>query len=246
MSRKADYPTSMVHNVLLETFAAPVSLANFGGHLKRRVSKAHLVWYASFALVGLFGLVGCFRIARGRANDEKQLMGLFLFFCCLSCIGLTVPLMQRIAERSTRERSAVGNLLTCEVKYVARHSNRDRTVYVCLLAAWVSLTAFLSLHPGPVLFKVVAYGMLCMLAVCAYRICLTTVRFTDREITIRIIPFVHFSEQYGDIAHVRVRAGNLRIRFKDGKAMNIWSGLGEARRITSILMHETEVLPDID
>jgi hypothetical protein len=97
-----------------------------------------------------------------------------------------------------------------------------------------------------VLTRTISSATLCLLASYAYRICLTTVRFTNHETTIRIIPFVRFSERYSDITELRAGRGNLQIRFTDRKAINMWPGLGERGKVASILMQKTEVLPKVE
>jgi hypothetical protein len=58
-----------------------------------------------------------------------------------------------------------------------------------------------------------------------------------------IAPFIHFSERYSDITELKAKTGNLKVRFKDGKAMSLWSGLGNFNEFASILMEKTDVLP---
>jgi hypothetical protein len=101
-------------------------------------------------------------------------------------------------------------------------------------------------HQTPLLTRTISSAMSCFFFWYAYRVCFTAVRFTSQEITIRIIPFVCFSEKYSDIAALRAGRGNLQIRFTDGKAINMWSGLGSSEHVVSILLNKTEVLPTIE
>ena len=54
----------------------------------------------------------------------------------------------------------------------------------------------------------------------------------------RIAPFIHFSEQNSDITELKAKTGNLKVRFEDGKAMSLWSGLGTFNEVASILMRK--------
>jgi len=60
----------------------------------------------------------------------------------------------------------------------------------------------------------------------------------------RIAPFIHFSEQYSDITKMKAMAGDLKVRFKDGKSMSLWLGQGNFTDIVSILLEKTDVAPN--
>jgi hypothetical protein len=213
--------------------------------LKIGIRKIHLIWGATFALLGVAGWWGT---VSNRGNRDEQLVFALLWaFSAIAAIGcLAIPLMHQLSERSSRAEAADFSSPILHGDYVARHSIGDKIISVCLVAALALLTTFFLYHRVALLNRAISSAMLCLLVLYAYRICFTTVRFTNQEITIRVIPFVRFSERYIDITELRAGRGNLKIRFTDGKTVNIWSGLGEPGRVVSILMEKTEVLPRIE
>ena len=130
-------------------------------------------------------------------------------------------------------------------EYLARHAVGAKITVLCLVAGLASITVFFFYHPASlsIWMWVALTGLLSLNCIYAYRICFTTVRFSREQISMRIAPFIHFSEQYGDIVELRAKSGNLKVRFKDGKTMSLWSGLGNSDEIASILMEKTEVPP---
>jgi hypothetical protein len=213
--------------------------------LKITIRKVNLIRSAIFALLGVVGWWGTVT-SRGDRGEQS----FFAFLWALSVVGATgflaIPLMQQISERSSRPDAADSPWPIVHGDYVARHSIRDKMISACLAAAGALITTFLFYHQTPLLTRTISSAMSCFFFWYAYRVCFTAVRFTSQEITIRIIPFVCFSEKYSDIAALRAGRGNLQIRFTDGKAINMWSGLGSSEHVVSILLNKTEVLPTIE
>jgi hypothetical protein len=129
--------------------------------------------------------------------------------------------------------------------YIAQHSTSARIKTLCLVAGMLCVLAFLGLRPSstPIWMWVAFPTLLIVNCVYAYRVCFTTVRLADENISIRIAPFVQFCESYKDIIAIRPKPGILKLRFADGKSMDLWSGLGDTNEIVSILMKKTDVLP---
>jgi hypothetical protein len=78
----------------------------------------------------------------------------------------------------------------------------------------------------------------------SFRILFTTVRFTDHLITVRVFPFTSYSESSRDVASLSAHPGNLRIRFASGKKLDLWAGLGNARKIALIFQKRAAILPN--
>ena len=130
-------------------------------------------------------------------------------------------------------------------EYVARHAVGAKITILCLVAGFASIIIFFLCHPAslPIWMWAALAGVLSLNCIYAYRVCFTAVRFTSEEISMPIAPFIHFSERYSDITELKAKTGNLKVRFKDGKAMSLWSGLGNFNEFASILMEKTDVLP---
>jgi hypothetical protein len=162
--------------------------------LKITIRKVNLIRSAIFALLGVVGWWGTVT-SRGDRGEQS----FFAFLWALSVVGATgflaIPLMQQISERSSRPDAADSPWPIVHGDYVARHSIRDKMISACLAAAGALITTFLFYHQTPLLTRTISSAMSCFFFWYAYRVCLTAVRFTSQEITIRIIPFVCFSEK---------------------------------------------------
>jgi hypothetical protein len=130
--------------------------------------------------------------------------------------------------------------------YLAKHPAKAKVVSCCLMGAHVLMVAFFLAHISAV--DILWVGIFSfLLAFCcfyAYRVFLTKVQFADEDLSIRIGTY-RLSEKYRDITEIRVekRTGTLKLRFTDGKAITLWSGLGDSARIAEILSEKTDVLP---
>ncbi len=107
------------------------------------------------------------------------------------------------------------------------------------------ITTYLCGHFFPIYMQCISLAMLVTLFWIAYRFSFTTVRFTSKQITVRLFPFNPYSESYDDVESLRAHPGNLRIRFADGRRLNLWAGLGDAAKIAAILQRRVEVLPQV-
>jgi hypothetical protein len=221
-----------------------LSTTGGGSAFENGIRKIDLIWSAAFASLGVVGWWGT---VSNRGNRDEQLV--FALLWVLSVIGATaclaIPLIHQISERSSRVEAADFSLPMHHGDYSARHSIGDKIISSCRAAALALITTFFLYHRTALLTRTISSAMLCLVILYAYRICFTTVRFSNQEITIRIIPFVRFSQRYSDITELRAGRGNLQIRFTDGKTINMWSGLGEPGKVASILMQKTEVLPKL-
>jgi hypothetical protein len=104
----------------------------------------------------------------------------------------------------------------------------QKSPILCLVAGLASIIIFFIYRPAslPIWMWVALNGIFSLNCSYAYRVCFTIVRFTSEEISIRIAPFIHFSEQNSDITELKAKTGNLKVLFEDGKAMSLRSGPG--------------------
>ena len=170
-------------------------------------------------------------------------------FCIGSCLWFWVLAVDyaRRQEQARREQrlTNASEYPAPQSKYVARHAMSEKVTILCLLGGLASVMIFFLHHPASMqiwLWTALA-GLFILNCIYAYRICMTTIRFENDKIFIRIAPFVAFSERYDDISEIRAKQGVLELHFADGKTIRRWSGLGDSDKIAEILMQKTDVLP---
>ena len=213
---------------------------------KPALRELHFVLCATFTCVGLASWQG---LVWSRHSDHRNLVGLFALVCLICLFGATqsiaLPLVYKHRDKSSRHalRTERLNAVRTDGDYVANFSTGAKITYLCLSAALALATGFLFYHSAPWLMRVAIGALLIVNCISAYRVCFTTIRFSSQEISIRIVPFVHFSEPYRDITAIQAKAGILKLRFADGRSMSLWSDLGDSDEIVSILMRNTDVLP---
>jgi hypothetical protein len=198
----------------------------------------------ALALCGLASWVG---LVEARNSGDSMWTLIFGMMCvCLllaTVQSIALSLVRRVQSSPRRLAIDSAQHLMEHGEYIAKCSTHDRVVAVLLVGAFVLISGYRCIHPVPLYMRCVSVGMLAMLVWIAYRFLFTTVRFTSKRITIRIFPFNPYSEYYSDIVSVRAHLGNLRIRFADGRSLNLWAGLGDAVKIIAILERRVEVLP---
>ena len=221
----------------------PKSLASTSA--KPALRRLHLITCTSFTCVGLASFQG---LAWSRHTNHWRLVGLFALLCCICLIAATLSIGLPLAYGQLNKRShralRMERLPTASSHYVAKFSTGPRVAVLCLSAALASIAGILFYHSArwPLLLMVGA--LLIANSIIAYRVCFTTVRFSSQEISFRIAPLVHFSERYCDIARIQTKEGYLKLTFEDGRSMTLWSGLGDSSEICSILMRNSNVLPN--
>jgi hypothetical protein len=207
--------------------------------------KLHFVMCATFACAGLASWQG---LVWSRHSDH-HLVGLFAIVCLICLFGavqsIALPLAFKHSKSSSHALRAdpLNTARTDRGDYVATFSIGEKIKYLCLVAALALVAGFLIRHSTPWLMLLIIGALLTVNCILAYRVCFTTVRFSSQEISIRIVPFVHFSEPYSDITAIHAKIGVLKLRFAGGRSMSLWSNLGDSTKILSILMRNTDVLP---
>jgi hypothetical protein len=224
--------------------------------LSRSKSKKWPICLFALLIVGL--IISCAGMQESFNVGNRQLTLIFALSSGVLCVGSCLCFFALVAGYAGRKAQASAEKrLTSESEeaasigdanrgeYVARHAVGAKITILCLVAGLASTIIFFLYHPAslPIWMWVALAGLLSLNCIYAYRVCLTTVRFTSEEISMRIAPFIHFSEEYSDITELKAKTGNLKVRFKDGKSMSLWSGLGNFNEIASILMEKTDVLP---
>jgi len=215
-------------------------------HPKQRRGTLFLFLSGALALCGLASWQGLV-VARASANSKWTLVfGFMCVFLLLATVqSIAIPLI-RLLEGPPRGTVVGGTQHGLEHgEYIARFSTQDRVVATLLVGTFILITTYLCIHPVPLYMRCLSVGMLAMLLWIAYRFSFTTVRFTNKQISVRMFPFGPYSESYSDIASLRVHPGNLRIRFADGRSLNLWAGLGDTAKIVTILESRVEVLPKV-
>jgi hypothetical protein len=214
---------------------------------KKRIEKRFLIVSLMLAFCGFASWRGL--VAARDSGDREWTL---IFACaCVSLLFATVqsialPLVRQIQNGSDRKSSLrMRNGKTERGEYIATFSIQDRVVAVLLAGAFALITAYLCLHPTPLLMRILSSGILLALVLVAYRINFTAVRFTNQQITVRLLPFGPYSELYTNVASVQAQPGNLHIRFSDGRRLNLWSGLGDSTTVRAILEKQVDVLPSV-
>lgn len=214
---------------------------------KKRVEKRFLIASLVLALCGFASWQGL--VAARTSGDRRWTL---IFACACACLlfatvqSIALPLIRQIKDDSHgKPPHEMRNGTTARGDYVARFSLQDRLIAVLLAASLALITAYLYLHPAPLLMRIVSSGIFIALVIVAYRFNFTAVRFTSEEITVRLLPFNPYSEGYSNIASVQAQPGNLHIRFSDGRRLNLWSGLGDSTTVRAILEKRVDVLPSV-
>lgn len=216
--------------------------------MKRRISTHFIITCVLWA--GLAMSLTMMQLAFNRHDrDATDLYGICSgVFCCAAALSTFWLASRFIARREleksrTRAQTRSGAL---ELPYIARHSTGAQITALSLVIAFGLLIGSFLYHPhtGSRLLWLSALGLLfCANSVYVYGIWMTTICFENDRISIRISPFVGFSEPYVNITSIRAKQGVLELHFKDGRKMSRWSGLGDPDKIAEILMQKTDVLP---
>lgn len=167
--------------------------------------------------------------------------------CCAAALS-SFLLASRYIARKELEKSRTSAPIrsdALDLPYVARYSTGDQIAALSLVLALGLLIGFFLYHPrSGSTWLLCALGLLfCSNSVYVYRMWMTTICFGHDRISIRIWPFVDFSESYSDITSIRAKHGVLDLYFKNGRKMSRWSRLGDTDKIAEILTQKTDVLP---
>lgn len=205
--------------------------------------KLFLFLWVSLALSGLASWRA---LITARASGDRTWAVIFAWLCVLLLLvtvhSVAVSLIRRFERRKVIESAPP---FEERDEYVAAFSAQDRAVATILVTAFALIGLYLYTRPEPLIFRCVSAGILAGLLWVAWRFWFTEVRFAGDRITARIFPFVCYSASYSDILSVRIHPGNLRIRFLNGRVLNLWSGPGDPARITGILSARVEIAPEI-
>ena len=82
-------------------------------------------------------------------------------------------------------------------EYVARRAVGAKITVLYLVDGLASVVCPLLRHPAtpPIWMRIALTGLLSLNCIYAYRVCCMTVRFTSKEVSMRIALFIHFAEQ---------------------------------------------------
>lgn len=168
-------------------------------------------------------------------------------FCCAAAFSSFLLASRYVARRDlekSRSRAEIRSRAP-DLPYIARHSKGDQFIALSvLIALGLIIGFFLDHHRSGSDWLLYALSLLfCINSVYVYRLWMTTMCFEHDRISIRISPFVGFSERYANITSIRAKMGVLELHFEDGRKMSRWSGLGDGDKIANILMQKTDVLP---
>jgi len=167
--------------------------------------------------------------------------------CCAAALS-SFLLVSRYIARKELERSRARPQIrsgALDLPYTAMHSMGAKILALFLVVTLGLLIGFFLYHPrsGSTWMWCALDLLFCTNSIYVYRLWMTTISFEKDRISIRISPFVNFSEPYSDITSIRAKQGILELHFRDGRKMTRWSGLGDSDRIAQILMQKTDVLP---
>jgi len=214
---------------------------------KKSFRKAYLLIIVSLASAAIACWYG---LTSARDQGNLHLASLFAEMCALlsaaSILCVVVPLASRI---STRENQQKRYRPLCDqvnsFPYTARHSGKDKLIALlfALFSAFLFIL-FLTKRPS-VLVEIVCLSGTIVFAYLAYRYFLMTISFTDKEIEVKLFPFIHYFERYSKVTAVLAKRGNLQLHFLDGRVLSIWRGLGDLEKIVSILEERVKVTPKL-
>ncbi len=215
--------------------------------MKRRVSTHFIITYALWA--GLAMSLTMMQLAFNRRDrDATDLYGICSgALCCAAALSSFLLASRSIARRELEKSRARAQIRSGaqDLPYIAMHSTGAKIVALSLVLALGLLIGFFFYHPhsGSTWMWCALGPLFCTNSVYVYRLWMTTISFENNRISIRISPFVDFSEPYSNITSIRAKQGVLELHFKDGRKMSRWSGLGDPDKIAEILMQKTDVLP---
>jgi hypothetical protein len=211
---------------------------------RRAFRPIHFVIFAVFVLLGFASWQG---LVWSRANQHWHLVGLCVAGCAIASfcgpLSLLIP-WQRFVERRRLEKLTQQPWPSDPVlPYSASYSVRERVFFAGVTAFFV-LDAWLQFHrPGHELGKVLI-SLLTLGSVAAlYSRIFTTVRFTEESIAARVKPFPGWSEPYTAVTSMHAQRGNLRMKFKSGRKLNLALGLGHFATIAAILEKRVNISP---
>ncbi|HUX45483.1 MAG TPA: hypothetical protein VMV57_12085 [Terracidiphilus sp.] len=127
--------------------------------------------------------------------------------------------------------------------YIARHSLKDKLAFLGMaLASGLLMVLFLT-QSGSLFVACLLGGIGLFSAVWGYTFFVASVRFSSEVIQVKVPPFVDYSKPYADIKTLKTQRGNLKVGFAGGKSLSLPAGLGDAKKIASILESKTDVIP---
>jgi hypothetical protein len=216
---------------------------------KPSLRRLHFIMCTCFTCVGLASFQG---LAWSRHTNHWRLVGLFALICYLCLIAATLSIffplaygqLNKPSRRSLQTERLRRILRTESHDFIAKFSTGSKVTVLFLWAGLALVAGFLFYHSARWPLFLMVGALLIANSIVAYRVCFTTVRFSSHEISVQIAPFVRFSETYSDITDIRTKEGYLKLTFADRRSVTLWSGLGDSGEICSILMRNTDVLPN--
>jgi hypothetical protein len=211
---------------------------------RRPFRLIHFVIFAAFVLLGFASWQG---LVWSRANQRWHLVGLCVAGIAIASFCAPLSLLmpwQRFWERKRLEKLKQQPWPSVPVlPYSASYSMRER-VFFAGITAFCILDAWLQFHRsgpwlGKVLISLFTLGSVAML----YSRIFTTVCFTEESISARLKPFPGWSEPYSAVTSMHAQRGNLRMRFKSGRKLNLALDLGHFATIASILEKRVDISP---
>jgi hypothetical protein len=211
----------------------------------RRPIKGHVI-VSAVLVVGF--IASCIGMQSAFNSGDRQLTRLCAVFCAVSCVAsslsIILPAVRYFERKKLEKRQDLVSFGNGDQDFIAKYSHKDRIVLSILTASFALLIIFAYTHSGRYWFKILISGIFLFCIVTVYRYLFTTVLFTDKLIVAEVKPFKHFWESYESVVALRVQPGSLRIRFEDGRILDLPSSFGDSSRIMSILEKRVKVLPD--
>ncbi|MGB6973119.1 MAG: hypothetical protein WBD67_00405 [Terracidiphilus sp.] len=133
--------------------------------------------------------------------------------------------------------------MTQDDDYIATHSLKDKLIFLIMAIASAGLMVLFLSQSGSWIMAGLLGGISLFAAIWAYIFFVASVRFSSKQIEVRVPPFVNYSRLYADIRTLKEQRGNLKVGFAGGKSLSLPSGLGDAKKIASILERKTDVIP---
>ena len=127
--------------------------------------------------------------------------------------------------------------------YIATHSLKDKLVFVAMALASGAMLYLFWGHAEYWFIAVLCGVMCCFSLFWAYVFFVSSVQFSSERIHVKVPPFVDYSKSYAEIKTMKTQRGNLRVGFAGGKSLSLPSGLGDPKKIESILASKTDVIP---
>jgi hypothetical protein len=197
-------------------------------------------------VVGLIISCSAMQVAYNAGN--RQLVVIFALASGITCIGSCLSFWGfMVGFAAQRHQARVPASMHSDrdgQDYRARFFLKDRISLLCLTVGSALLTGFSFSRPGHYPMKALFVGMLVFSSITAYRHCLMSVLFTKRAIEAKVGLFTHYSKPYDQVVALTVAPRSLKLRFADGRKLNILPGLGDMAKIATLLEERINITPE--